>query len=122
MRKPWDPRRAPAWRGPPGESGGARSPFLDPQSAGRRPFLDAGEIVIGAVAVRPHRQVQGGIGFVFVLEFAKEDFELLSGVVRSLVRRLRRIVVPDLQFQRTLLARRIVAAELDIDEYADGRT
>ena len=84
-----------------GEWGGAPSPFLDPQSAGRRPFLDAGEIVIGAVAVRPHRQVERGIGLVFVLEFADQVFELLAGVIGGLIGRLRRVVVPDLQFQRT---------------------
>ena len=43
--------------------------------------LIAGEIVIGAVTVGPHRQVQRGIGLVFVLEFADQLLELLPRVI-----------------------------------------
>jgi len=50
----------------------------------------------------------------------KSARKLFEGVVGSLIRPLRRIVVPDLQLQRALLAGRIVAAEPDIDEFADG--
>ena len=55
-----------------GMSGAAPSPFLDPQPAGRRPFLDAREIVVAAVAVRPHRQIERGVGLVLVLECADQ--------------------------------------------------
>ena len=57
-----------------------------PQAAGRGPFLDAGEIVIRTVAVGPHRQVQRGIGLVFVIEFADQLLELLPRVVGGGVR------------------------------------
>ena len=44
---------------------------------------------------------------------------LLPRVVGGGIGRLRRIALLDLQLQRLLLARRIVAAEPDIDELAD---
>src|SRR6202022_4002801 len=69
-------RSAPACCGPRAGLGAALLPFLDPQPAGRGPFLDAGEIVIGAVSVRPHRQIERGIGLAFVLEAADQRFEL----------------------------------------------
>ncbi len=65
-------RRGPARREPRAESGGGPSPFLDPQAAGRRPFLDPRQVVISAVAVGPHRQVQRGVGLVLVLEAADQ--------------------------------------------------
>src|SRR5437868_2971696 len=73
--------RHPGW-------GAEPSPFLDPQSAGRRPLLDAGEIVIGAVAVGPHRQVQGCVGLFLVVEGADQRFQLGSSLDGRGVRRL----------------------------------
>src|SRR5664279_611358 len=104
-------------------SGIGRGTFTIPrsQAAGRGPFLDAGEIVVAAVAVRPHRQIERSIRFVLVLEFADQDFKLLSCVVGGRIGRLRLIARFDLQLQRSLFARRIIAAQPDIDEFADGR-
>src|SRR5882724_12416472 len=97
--------RVPVWRGPRRELGAARLPFFDPQSAGCGPFLDAGEIVVSAVAVRPHRQIERGIGLAFVLEFADQFLKLLSRVVSGGIRRLRLIAWLDLELQHLLLPR-----------------
>src|SRR6202035_264596 len=75
-----DSMRAPGWRGPLREWGGVPSPFFDPQPAGRRPFLDAGEIVVSAVTVRPHRQIERGIGLALVLEGADQRFQFAPGL------------------------------------------
>ena len=73
--------------------------------------------------------VQGGVVFrqqqrqapcvAFQLDVAQVA-DLFQQREMALVRPLRRIVVPDFQLQRALLAWRIVAAEPDIDELADG--
>src|ERR1700716_2382268 len=111
--------RVPGWRGPRRGWGAAQLLFFDPQAAGCGPFLDAGEIVVGAVTVRPHRQIERGIGLGFVLEGADQRLQLASRWVSGDIRRLRRITLVDLELERFLLARRIVAAEPDIDELAD---
>src|SRR5438874_1496734 len=112
--------RVPAWRARPQGWDATPLPFFDPQSAGRGPFLDAGEIVVCAVAVRPHRQIQRSIGLTFVLEGADQRLQLPSRLIGGSIRRLRLIALVDLQLQRLLFARRVVAAKPDIAEFADG--
>src|SRR5207302_10360945 len=114
--------RAPGWRGQHRGLGAAPSPFFDPQAAGRGPFLDTGEVVVGAVAVRPHRQIERGIGLVLVLEGADQLFELSSRFTGGNIGRLRLVVLFDLELQRLLLSRGIVAAESDISDLADRAT
>ena len=83
-----------------------------PSAAGRRPFLDAGEIVVGAVAVRPHRQDQRAIGLVLVLEArGSSSSSLARACIGGLVRRC--AVSSFLIFRSSvrMLARRLVAAE-----------
>src|SRR5256885_13694177 len=101
--------RGPGWRGPRREWGAARLPFFDPQSAGCGPFLDAGEIVVSAVAARPHRQIERGIGLAFVLEFADQFLKLLSPVVSGGGRRLRLISRRDLEVPDLFLPPRAFA-------------
>ena len=106
-----------------GEWCGAPSPFLDPQSAGRRPFLDAREIVIGAVAVRPHRQIQRACRLGPRSRMCGSGS---SSLLRARRRRRRRAAAAYrccliFSSSGSLLARRIVAAEPDIDQFADGR-
>ena len=72
-----------------GGMGRGALPFLDSQTAGGGPFLDAGEIVVGAVAVRPHRQIERGVGLVLVLEGADQVFQLVAGLIGGGIRRLR---------------------------------
>src|SRR3954469_15970243 len=113
--------RALAWRALHPGWGAVPSPFLDPQSAGRGPFLDPGKIVIGAVAVGPHRQVQRGVGLVLVLEGADQRLELGPGLGSRGVRRLRFVALPIPKLENAFFARRIIAAQANIDELAHGR-
>src|ERR1700756_192977 len=76
-----------------------RSPFFDSEAAGRRPFLDAGEIVISAVAVGPHRQVQRAIRLLLVLELADEHLELLACIVSGLIGGVGGVARPDFQLE-----------------------
>src|ERR1700733_3412620 len=59
----------------------ARSPFLNPEAAGRRPLLDAGEVVIVAVTVRPHRQIERRIRLILVVELPDQYFELSPRII-----------------------------------------
>src|SRR6185312_17055367 len=111
---------APARRGPRVGSVGWPSPFRQPQSTRRGPFLDPREIVIGAIAVGPHRQHERTIGLVLVFEFADQRLELRPRIVGGSVGMLRRIARSDLELQRPFLARRVVAGEADIDQFSDG--
>src|SRR5205085_415041 len=115
------PMPAPAVRALHPGWGAATSPFLDPQSAGRGPFLDPGEIVISAVAVGPHRQVQRGVGLILILEGADQRLQLGPGLSGRGVRRLRLVALLELELEDAFFARRIVAAQADIDELAHGR-
>src|SRR5690348_9263618 len=87
-------------------------------AAGRGPFLDAREIVVGAVAVLPHRETERGIALRLVLEFADQPFELGARFVGGVIRKLRRVAAIDFQFDRLFLAGRRVAAEPDVDQFA----
>src|SRR6516164_11376225 len=103
-----DRTRAPAPRGPPAGSNAEPSPFLDPQAAGCGPFLDPREIVICAVAIGPHRQVQRPIGLILVFEFRDQRLELLASIIGGGIGVLRGIALPDLQLQWPVVSRRIV--------------
>src|ERR1700677_8344 len=111
--------RSPACRGPQGGWCVLPSPFRKPQAAGRRPFLDPREIVVTAVAVGPHRQVQRTIGLGLALEFTNQRLELSQRVIGGLIGWLRRLVLES-QFQRRVLARRVIAADAHISQLADG--
>src|SRR3954453_10169747 len=100
--------REPVCPAHPVESGVAPLPFFHRQSAGCGPFLDAGEIVVTAVTVRPHRQIERCVSPAFVLKSADQCFELCSGLGGGLIWRLWRFTF-DLQFKWLLFSRRIVA-------------
>src|SRR5262249_48106248 len=53
------------------------------------------------------------------LELPDQRLELRQRIIRRVVRMLRLVALPDLQLQRAMLARRVVAADPDIGEFAD---
>ena len=83
------------------------------------PFLDPRQIVITAIAVRPHGQVERPIGLASSSKLRISSSSLARASSRhhraAAARRAR-----DLQFKRPRFAGRIVAAEPDIDQFADG--
>ena len=57
-----------------------------------------------------------------VLEAANQRFELAQCFIGAIVRKLRCVAAIDLEFDRPRFARRRVAAEANVKQFADGRT
>src|SRR5215472_1410075 len=82
--------------------------------AADRPFLDAGEVIVSAVAGLPHREDERQIGLLGVFETLRDLFELDEGAVRLGIR------IALLEPNDPVLAGGRTALEPDIDQFRDG--
>src|SRR6185437_7324499 len=89
--------------------------YVIDDAAARRPFLDAGEMVVLAVMPRPHRMNERAIRRLVVVEAARQAGEPLQCAVGVIVRRA------VLEVDRSVAARRFAALERHIDDLGDRR-
>src|ERR1051326_5464746 len=92
---------------------GARNVIDD--AAARRPFLDAGEMIVLAVMPRPHWMNQRTIRRLVIVEAARQAGEALQRAVSVKVGRA------VLELDRFVAARRLAAFEHHIDDLGDRR-
>src|ERR1051326_687138 len=92
---------------------GARNVIDD--AAARRPFLDAGEMIVLAVMPRPHGMSQRTIRRLVIVEAARQAGEALQRAVSVKVGRA------VLELDRFVAARRLAAFEHHIDDLGDRR-
>src|SRR5262249_28877424 len=91
-----------------------RSLVLLASAARRRPLPDAGQIIIGAVAVRPHGQNERPVGRAFILETGDQHLQPFKCRVSC------SIDTAILEIDVAFFAGRVAAIELDIAEFGNG--